>query len=219
MEEWISLREFARRREVTLGAVQKAIESGRVTAVRRNDGGRLVAIEMHAASAQWSTNTDPDQAARAGQISVRAGELPLVPGPAPGVLPAPAAAQAAAQGATGVSDDSAPGVSDQKDQFGFLQARAREKEFQAKQAELDYLKSIGLVVSSDELQRVNARRYKMLRDKFLNIADRIATVVAAERDPVRVHAAITAEIKRVLNELSDDAAAEASGGAAERVAA
>lgn len=204
MEEWISLREFARRREVTLGAVQKAIESGRVTAVKRNGSGRLVGIEFHAAAAQWGLNTDPDQAARAGQSLERLAELPLVLNRTASTPPA---------------DDPGQSGGEQKDQFGFLQARAREKEFQAKQAELDYLKSIGLVVSADELQRVNARRYKMLRDKFLNIADRIATVVAAERDPVRVHAAITAEIKRVLNELSDDAAAEAAGGIAERVAA
>jgi hypothetical protein len=212
MEEWISLREFARRREVTLGAVQKAIESGRVTAVKRNGNGRLVGIEFHAATAQWGLNTDPDQAARAGQSLERLAELPLVPNRVANSPPADDAGQV-----SGDQKDQSGG--DQKDQFGFLQARAREKEFQAKQAELDYLKSIGLVVSADELQRVNARRYKMLRDKFLNIADRIATVVAAERDPVRVHAAITAEIKRVLNELSDDAAAEAAGGVAERVAA
>src|SRR4051812_5004703 len=66
VEEWISLREFSRRREVSLGAVQKAIASGRVTAVKRHASGALDAIEYHAATQQWNTNTDVDQAMRAG---------------------------------------------------------------------------------------------------------------------------------------------------------
>jgi hypothetical protein len=44
-----------------------------------------------------------------------------------------------------------------------------------------------------------------MRDKLLNIPDRVATLVAAERDPARVHQVMTAELKRVLHELSDDA--------------
>ena len=63
------------------------------------------------------------------------------------------------------------------------------------------------------------RSYRTLRDKILNIPDRVAAILAAERDPARVHAALTAELKRVLHELSDDARAEAARGIAERVAA
>ena len=68
MADWISLREYSRRRNVTLGAVQKAIASGRVTAVRRDDKGRLVAIDAELATQQWSTNTDPDLALRTGTV-------------------------------------------------------------------------------------------------------------------------------------------------------
>jgi len=67
-EEWISLREFARRREVSLAAVQKAIESGRVRAVTRDGNGRLTSIEFCAAMREWNGNTDPAQAARSGKI-------------------------------------------------------------------------------------------------------------------------------------------------------
>lgn len=204
MGNWISLREFARRREVALGAVQKAISSGRVTAVRRNGNGRLIAIDFRAATMEWNMNTDPDQAARASKSLEKARESMRALGSATSAPPA---------------DDAVHLAVESKDQFGYLAARAKREQFQAKQAELEYLKAIGLLVSADELQRINARRYKMLRDKFLNIGDRIATVVAAERDPVRVHTAITAEIKRVLNELSDDAATETAGGIAEGVAA
>lgn len=54
----ISLREYARRHGVTLGAVQKAIASGRVTAVKRNERGFLCGIFEGEANKQWAANTD-----------------------------------------------------------------------------------------------------------------------------------------------------------------
>ncbi len=74
VEEWVSLREFARRRGVSLQAVQKAIASGRVTAVRRADSGadgqpgRITGIEVNQAAAQWNRNTDPNEAAKSGKV-------------------------------------------------------------------------------------------------------------------------------------------------------
>ena len=66
MPEWVSLRRFARERGVTLAAVQKAIESGRVTAVQRKPNGRLCAIDLVEGTAQWNARTDPIEAARSG---------------------------------------------------------------------------------------------------------------------------------------------------------
>jgi hypothetical protein len=220
VENWVSLREFARIRGVRLGAVQKAIESGRVTAFKRSVEGRLKAIEVNRATAQWNGNTDPDQAARAGAPifaepntpqgaarsceSINGTASPAAASLAPDLLtPAPAA------------DPVAP----TEDSERYLAARARKQEFEAKQAELDYLAALGRIVSVDELSRVAARRYALVRDKLLNIPDRLATIIIAERDPARAHALMTAEIKRVLNELADAAEPETAGGTAERVAA
>lgn len=205
-ENWVSLREFARMRGVSLGAVQKAIESGRVTAVRRSIEGRLKAIDAVAATAQWNGNTDPDQAGRAGApIGVEL-DLPLQPKTGADV-----------QTAADYHDDLPAGVGSNDQRY--LAARARKQEFEAHQAELDYLKALGRVIATDELKNVTARRYAAIRDKLLNIPDRLATILAAEREPSQVHAQLTAEIKRVLNELADDADAQAARGPAERVAA
>lgn len=211
-ENWVSLREFARKREVSLKAVQKAIETGRVTAVKRDDNGRLTGIEMHAATAQWNRNTDPDQAGRAGQAPTIAkpGELPLEPPAAAANVTSAPSNEDASPAAAASSDDAST---------SYLASRARRSEIEAKTSELEYAKALGQLVSSADLRTVNGRRYRALRDMLLNIPDRIATVVAAERDPARVHAAMTAEIKRVLNELSDDAAAEVAARTAQRVAA
>jgi hypothetical protein len=198
-EEWISLREFARRRGVSLMAVQKAIESARVTAVRR-DGDRLVGIEVHQATAQWNANTDPAAAAKTGKT------LDLTPDQS-------AVSPDAEKGAD--TEQPAP----DKDPHGYYQARADRERHQAKLVELELAREMGLVIPAEEQRQVSARRYKAIRDGFLNMPDRIAAVLAAERDPARVHAALTNEIKRVLHELSDDARTEVTRGAAERVAA
>lgn len=250
MENWISLRAFARRHNVRLSAVQKAIESGRVTAVKRNAAGRLKGIEANLAALQWSQNTDPAQAERSGKTgaAVSAPDTTAAvsaPGPAPGVageqlqlasadVSTPANGVAGGPGSSGGpggADGSVaagagpaqtmPGAPDAntKDPHGYLESRAQRERYSAEQTKLDYLKALGLLVSAADMRVLSARRYRAIRDKLLNIPDRISAVLAAERDPVQVHAQLTVEIERVLHELSDDARAETARGAAERVAA
>ena len=52
MSELIGLREYARRRGVTLGAVQKAIRAGRITPIEGK-------IDPEVADIQWQRNTNP----------------------------------------------------------------------------------------------------------------------------------------------------------------
>jgi hypothetical protein len=195
---YVSLRRFAEVRDVNLSAVQKAIESGRVKSVLR-EGDRLVGIHQAQAMAEWDANTDPVEAARNGKLPLAepaAGATEASPTPTPTPEPAqPTSNQA------------------------YLDARARREEFEAKSAELSYLKEVGLVISATEARETAFRRYRALRDKLLNIPDRVSTILAAERDPVTIHRLITDELKRVLNELSDAARSEAAGGDSERLAA
>jgi hypothetical protein len=108
---------------------------------------------------------------------------------------------------------------DKADRSEYYEHRAKREKFQAETAELDYLKAIGRLVSVDELRQVRSERYRAIRDKLLNIPDRVAAILAAQSDPAVVHTELTKEIKRVLHELSDDARAELARGTAERVAA
>ena len=272
MENWISLRAFARRHNVRLSAVQKAIESGRVTAVKRNAAGRLKGIEANLAALQWSQNTDPAQAERSGKTGaavsapepaqswspngeslvgwraaamggdkgsfVLSPQAPAVAGeqlqlasadvstPANGVAGGPGSSggPGGADGPVAAGAGPAqtmPGAPDAntKDPHGYLESRAQRERYSAEQTKLDYLRALGLLVSAADMRVLSARRYRAIRDKLLNIPDRISAVLAAERDPVQVHAQLTVEIERVLHELSDDARAETARGAAERVAA
>lgn len=138
-------------------------------------------IDPAVADIQWDQNTDPAQRARGG-------------GGAPG-----RGSREAPADSTGQSLPS-PGSN-----VAYLDSRARREDFEARSAELDYLERAGLLVSTTEVRETMFKRYRTLRDKLLNIPDRIASVIAVERDPVLVHQALTAELKRVLQDLVDDA--------------
>jgi len=207
MEEWIGQRAFARRKGVSHTAVQKAIADGRIpaTAVRRK-GDRIAAIEFYAASAAWDANTDPAAQAK--------NEL--------GLVPAESAELSAAAADPKKGDASAAGDEPQratKDPHGYQLERAKREKFAAATAELEYFKAIGLLVPVESVNESQRRLFREVRDKFLNLADRLTPVVTSERDPARVHAIIKSEIEKVLNELSDDARAESAEGTAERLAA
>jgi hypothetical protein len=199
----MSLRAYARHRGVKLGAVQKAVKSGRVTCVRRDAAGRLCAIDQVLADQQWAARTDPVEAARSGTL--------IAPPAGDGVnseLPLDAAPAADTQ--TTAGKDGTP---------AFNESRRKQAYYSAEQARLDHLKELGLVVSTEEQTKVSARRYRAMRDKLQSIPDRTCDILAAERDAGVVHALLVKEIDQALYELSDDARAEFAAGAAERMAA
>jgi hypothetical protein len=253
VEEWVSLREFARRRGVSLQAVQKAIASGRVTAVKRADPGpegqpgRILAIEVTAATQQWNRNTDPTEAAKSGKIImapavVHAGaalaeqapnslvhvvasafgevvSMPIVadapepPGAsvggsgnqAPGTRPADATPNHAPDPVTAAADrlnGQAPppeASADSLQNSEYYAHRSKREEFNAKSAEMDYLAKIGVLVPAATVRKIVFDAARALRDSMLSIPDRTSPLLAAERDPVRVHAIETAELTRTLN--------------------
>ena len=218
-EDWVSLREFSRRHELSLAGVQKAIAAGRVTAVKRHAlSGRITGIEAIAAAAQWNANTDPAEAAKNGK-TLLASDTPREENGASGtagqgVAPAPGPERELAVPA---SPTSAAGAS--KDPHGYQAARAERERIDVQQRNLELAKALRLVISVDEQRQVSTRRYRAIRDQLLNIPDRICAALAAERDPAQVHAVLTNEIKRVLHELADDARTETTAGTAERVVA
>src|SRR4051812_20824038 len=65
---YISLRAFAREHDMRLSAVQKAIKSGRVTDVLRNERGYVVGIHAVNAWIEWQRNTDQGEAAKSGKV-------------------------------------------------------------------------------------------------------------------------------------------------------
>ena len=199
MEEWISLREFSRRREVSLGAVQKAIRSGRVKAVERAANGRCISIEYYAATAQWNGNTDLDQAGRNGKIM--------------GSSDAPDSAVANGKSVPGATVSPAA----EKDQHGYYDARAGLARAQRQRAELDNLERQGALVSASDVREQQFEICRQLRDKLEQIPANLSERLAAETDPARAEHLLRTSIRNALNELSRGFAIDdAAGGIAER---
>jgi hypothetical protein len=179
-------------------------------------------VPEHAEPVAKTVNQDERANLHGNESVAAAGVLADAPSQA-GEIPPAAAGQLPLTGpetsASSITEPILPAPAREGDPNRYLEHRARTEEFKAKQAELEYLKDLGRLVSAAEVREAQFRRDRTLRDKLLNVPDRIATIVAAERDPARVHQQMTDEIKRILNELSIDAAAEVAGGAPERVAA
>lgn len=198
MEEWISLRAYAKHRGVSLSAVQKAIKSKRVTVVRRNERQHVIAIEKHAADQQWAANTDPVEAARNGKFL----QAPSSAAPA---APAEPAAPAA-------SDPAAPGIEKpdaQDDEF--RAARIREAQLRGDTLELDKLKRIGELLPRAVVRQVFAEIFAQLKNAVLRVPDRKAQALAGETDPTRIQRLLSDELRTVFDEFSDQLLAPTAG--------
>lgn len=200
MAEWMSIRAFARRIGVRHRAVQKAIEAGRITAVKRDADGDLEAVDAEAAVVEWAANTDPEQAARNGKFLVPpAGETPAGQALKPADDPSPAAGAAE-------SDE-------------FRQARIREANLRGELLTLDKLERLGVLVSAEEVEHELGEILGQLKTNMTRIADAKAQILAAETDPTRVHRVLSEEIRKVFDECSRRLADSVAGGIEERAPA
>lgn len=86
----------------------------------------------------------------------------------------------------------------------FNDARAIEKTYQAKAAEMAYRKIVGEVVLKKDVEAAAHTLARKIRDQLLNIPDRVASVINAEikTDNVhRVHKILMTEISSALKGL------------------
>jgi hypothetical protein len=98
----------------------------------------------------------------------------------------------------------------------YAQSKAKREEFQAKLAELDYNKRIGLLGEMESMHREGFRVGRQVRESLVGICAQLAPVVTAERDEARVHALLLENMMRVCDELyralgGDPGTAEATG--------
>lgn len=220
MADWVSLRDFARRRGVSLTAVQKAIASGRVTAVRRNDAGRLTAIDADLAAEQWNERTDPELALRTGTVVPPPNEIPKRETGATGVDEAPAGGQAPADaggqlpvGAEsrsprvpphgGDDDEASPDRGAESDNFH--RDRAENERIKRINGELDLAERLKRLGKVEEFRRAGLEAAMQTQDALMRLPERLAPLLAAETDPVRCHALLAREIRVVLDGLAERA--------------
>jgi pyruvate/2-oxoglutarate dehydrogenase complex dihydrolipoamide acyltransferase (E2) component len=178
--EPMSLRAYARHRGVSLRAVQKALQSGRISA--REDG----RLDAEAADLNWARNTAPRPQPPAKSTSAK-----------------PAAPH---QSVHHHSDSPRREPTEPlrvESGLEYSKARAVRETYMARLAKIDFEERTAKLVSSDEVQVAAFNRFRQFRDGMLNIPDRLAAVLAAESQPRLVHELLTTEIRKALLEFGD----------------
>ncbi len=102
---------------------------------------------------------------------------------------------------------------DDPDVISYAAEKARRERAQANIAELDYQKRIGQLGELDAMHRRAFQVARQVRDSLTSMPDRLAPVLAAERDEARVHGLLLEEITRVLDELHRNIGAESERNA------
>jgi hypothetical protein len=195
--EPVSLRAYARHRGVSLRAVQKAIQSGRI---ERTPAGK---IDVQTADTQWDRRTAPRPliAKRSGppanlqkQGAVSAVDHGGQP-PEPNRIP-----NTVAEPRKEPPRGDLPGAS----AGDYSRARAVRENYLAHMSKLDFEERSGKLIRRDEVQVAAFNRFRTFRDGMLNLPDRLAAVLAAESDSVKVHDILATEIRKALLEFADD---------------
>lgn len=158
----MSLRQYARHRGVALSAVQKAIQSNRISTL---PDGRL---DDEVADAEWARNTAPRPSVATRPAATH---LPAVP---------PAQRE---------PFETAPKLDGGG--LEYSRARAVRENYLARLAKIEFEERSGKLVSRDEVKIAAFNKFRTFRDGMLNIPDRLSAVLAAESDPGRVFELLT----------------------------
>jgi hypothetical protein len=197
----MGVREYARYRGVSHTAVQKAIHDERIE--KRADG----KIDRDAADAAWPKNTLP-----------RSTE----PESAPSVPEAAAGPEASADGGVSKSNNSENADTEDTDldrgNLSFTQARAAKETFLARLRRLEWQQKAGILVDAEQVRKAQSKLLRAVRDRLLEVPDRLADELAAESDPSLVHEMLRTELRAVLIALSAELRT-LGGGPAEEGAA
>ena len=184
----MGFREYARHRKVTLRAVQKAIEAGRIAVVGE---GAQRKIESDQADRDWLANTDP--AAQSLLYSAgpetTAGGLNTTPEAEAGMAAGPGAAESAAPG---ISEPDDPPPADQTGEYRIERAKRERIRREREEIELEEIRGNYVPLAEAELTVFTA--FRTLRDAILQVAARVKDRCAAITDPFMVEQVIEAEI-------------------------
>ena len=86
----------------------------------------------------------------------------------------------------------------------YTKARAVREHYQARLAKIDYEERIAKLVSGEEVQVAAFNKFRQFRDAMINLPDRVAAMLAAESVETTVHALLTTEIRKALNDFADE---------------
>ncbi|QQR68399.1 MAG: hypothetical protein IPI58_05955 [Alphaproteobacteria bacterium] len=88
----------------------------------------------------------------------------------------------------------------------YAQSRAIKEAYNARLAKLEYEEKSGALVRTDAVKVAWFNTLRVLRDRALNLPDRLAPLLAAETDPRRVRDLLDAQLRQILTDAADDTA-------------
>lgn len=208
----IGLNEFAKFKGVTLRAVQKAIEAGRISHQVVKGQRKLFTFEQ--ADTEWEANTQHSrkriatrgQKARgittASQVMDEAGREP------PRIIPKGAAElkktsnkKIVAKKVETQIEASAP--TQQGAGLQYSQVRAMREGYDAKLKKLDFEKKSGLLVDIEKVKMILFAVGKGISENMLNITPRLASNLAACDNEFEITQMLDLEIRRALERVSN----------------
>ena len=88
----------------------------------------------------------------------------------------------------------------------YAQSRAIKEAYNARLAKLEYEEKSGILVRTDTIKVSWFNVLRVLRDRTLNLPDRLAPILAAEMDPKQVRELLDTELRQILNDVADTTA-------------
>ncbi|MEO5355094.1 MAG: hypothetical protein H7835_18055 [Magnetococcus sp. XQGC-1] len=182
----ISIRSYARQRDVTEGAVRKAVKSGRIPI--EADG----TIDPAKANAAWERNTNPAQQRKPDPAPAKP-----EPAPTPAKPPLPPVRQPPQRPTEPESGPSTAGMPN------YQMSRAVRETYNAKLTRLEYEEKTGKLLNAEDVAKEAFALARRVRDRLLNIPSRMASVLASETDSKTIEALLSQELRIALEELSE----------------
>lgn len=179
------------------GPVGPSSSAGREATWCQADGPK--GVEVRPSEERRSLPMSSNQGVTPGETGTNNDQLPLTGQPA----------NAASQ------EDAGPPAAAEP---GFMEHRTKREEFLAKTAELDYLKQIGALVSTAEVEREVEEIFAVVKSNAFRIIPKKSAILAAETDPGRIERLLTDALTQAFHESSRAFADVAAGGAEERAA-
>lgn len=85
----------------------------------------------------------------------------------------------------------------------FAQSRAIREAYNARLAKLSYEEKSATLVRTDSVKIAWFNVLRVLRDRTLNLPDRLAPLLAAETDPKAIRELLDNELRQILNDAAD----------------
>ncbi|WP_130472993.1 hypothetical protein [Candidatus Magnetaquicoccus inordinatus] len=180
----ISIRSYARQRDITEGAVRKAVKSGRIPV--EADG----TIDPAKANVAWERNTSPAQQRKPDSV-------PAKPAPVPAPANPPPIRQPSQRPAEPESGPVAAGMPN------YQMSRAVRETYNAKLTRLDYEERTGKLLNAEDVAKEAFALARRVRDRLLNIPSRMASVLASETDSKTIESMLSQELRIALEELAE----------------